>query len=89
MDNIIVLCPHCDIYIFIEKLNCCIFRHAVLISTKNQINPHTSKEDCDNLISQNLILGCGKPFKIIKYGEKITAEICEYIDRYFNRSKSV
>jgi len=79
MDNIIVICPHCNVYVFIEKLNCCIFRHAILKSTSIQINPHASKEECDKLISQDLILGCGKPFRIIIDGEKIIVEICEYV----------
>ena len=30
-----------------------------------------AKNECENLISNNLIYGCGKPFKIIKNSENI------------------
>jgi hypothetical protein len=45
------------------------------------INIHgISKEICDSLFSQNLIYGCGKPFKIdINSGETYNVIICEYI----------
>jgi hypothetical protein len=44
------------------------------------MNPHESKENCDSLIKNNLIYGCGKPFKII-YNEEgaLVAVVCEYI----------
>jgi hypothetical protein len=29
-ENIIVICPTCKEPVLIEKLNCCIFRHAIL-----------------------------------------------------------
>ena len=76
----IIKCPHCNDYIFIEELNCKIFRHGVFISNSKQIDPHSPKEECDFFISNKMIYGCGKPFKII--GDKeddLKAEICEYI----------
>jgi hypothetical protein len=79
--ELIVKCPHCDEYIIIEKLNCCIFRHAVYINTQKQINPHTPQDICEQLVKDKLILGCGKPFKIIvdvNDDDKITTEICDY-----------
>ena len=78
-ETIIVVCPNCNEFIIIEKLNCCIFRHAVFKETGIQIDPHSSKDVCEQLLNNNLILGCGKPFKIIVEGEKINVEICEYI----------
>ena len=74
----IVKCPHCDEEILIEELNCCIFRHGVL---KNgiQIDPHASKELCDYYIRENLIYGCGKPFKLIINDNKLESVICDYI----------
>jgi hypothetical protein len=78
-ETIIVMCPNCNEFIIIEKLNCCIFRHAVCKETGIQIDPHSSKDVCEQLLNNNLILGCGKPFKIIVDGEKIKVEICEYI----------
>jgi hypothetical protein len=78
--DLIVTCPHCNEFILIEKLNCKIFRHGILKETGIQINPHASKEDCDNYIKDNLIYGCGKPFLIIENKKnKFEAVICDYI----------
>lgn len=78
--DIVVECPHCKDPIIIEKLNCRIFRHGTLISNGQQINPHESKETCDNLVQNNLIYGCSKPFQIIENEEgTLVAVICEYI----------
>lgn len=84
IDNIYFFeCPHCDLLIEVEKneINCKIFRHAVLKDSGQQINPHASKIDCDNLFSKNLVYGCAKPFKILlnENGIPITAVICDYI----------
>jgi hypothetical protein len=71
-----VECPHCGIYIEIEKINCNIFRCGVYKSNIKQcINPHSSKKECDELKEKDLIYGCGKPFTI--KNEK--AIICDYI----------
>ena len=79
-NEFIVKCPHCDQFIIIEKLNCCIFRHAIYINTQKQINPHTPQDICEQLIKDNLIFGCGKPFRIIICDDdKLTTEICDYI----------
>ena len=75
----IITCPHCSNYIIIEKLNCGIFRHGVLISNGNQIDPHTNKEMCDYYINNKKIYGCGKPYQVIKEGEEYKVIICEYI----------
>ena len=75
----IIKCPHCNDYIFIEELNCKIFRHGVLINNGKQIDPHSSKEECDFFISNKLIYGCGKPFKIEKIGQIYEAFLCDYI----------
>lgn len=74
---IIVQCPHCenDIFIMRSEINCAIFRHAVLKSNNQQINPHAPKEECEYLINNNMIYGCGKPFRIVN--DK--AIICDYI----------
>ena len=51
----------------------------------SQINPHMKKELCEQLIKNNLIYGCGKPFKLtIKRDNsnnsiKYILEKCEYI----------
>ena len=45
--NIVVECPHCKEPVLIEKINCCIFRHASFKNTGQQIGPHTEKKLCD------------------------------------------
>jgi hypothetical protein len=76
--NLIVNCPNCNIPVLIAELNCRIFRHGVLKSNNNQINPHASKEECEYYIKNDLMYGCGKPFKILE-GNDFKTEICEYI----------
>jgi len=75
----VVICPHCKESIIIEEINCAIFRHAVLKINNQQINPHSSKDICDDLIEKKLIYGCGKPFQLIKKDNKLEAIICDYI----------
>lgn len=77
--NLIITCPHCNDPILIDQLNCKIFRHGVLKINGEQINPHSSKSECDNYITNNLIYGCGKPFIIIETGDNYKVEICDYI----------
>ena len=77
--NLIITCPHCNNPVLIEQLNCKIFRHAVLKNTNQQINPRASKDECNKYISNDLVYGCGKPFKIIEYNQQYKAEICDYI----------
>jgi hypothetical protein len=76
----IILCPHCKEYIEIEKINCGIFRHGVLISNGVQIHPHSSEELCNYYIQNNKIFGCGKPFQIIFTSQNnYEIIICGYI----------
>jgi DNA-directed RNA polymerase subunit RPC12/RpoP len=77
--DLVILCPNCNEFILIEKLNCCIFRHAFFIASGKQIDPHSPKSYCNYLIQNNLIYGCGKPFKIVKKLNKYDAIICDYI----------
>jgi len=76
-------CPHCDATILIEPedINCGIFRHGVYKFYENtpQMDPHSSKEICDKAVAENLIYGCGKPFKIILKDNKFVIEVCDYI----------
>ena len=72
-------CPNCKEYIIIEKLNCGIFRHGVFKIDGNQINPHASKIECDFYSNNQIIHGCGKPFKITFVDDKFIVEICDYI----------
>ena len=79
LTNFIVCCPHCSQPILIEQLNCGIFRHAMMKSTGQQIDPHSPKPVCDSLVENNQIYGCGKPFKITMEGTVPRIEVCEYI----------
>lgn len=90
-DNVYVFnCPHCDMFVQVEKnqVNCHIFRHAYLVNKLSngqiqllgQIGPHTPKAQCDQLIKEERIVGCGRPFKFVKQDNgEYRAEICGYI----------
>lgn len=71
-------CPHCDenIIILQKDINCGIFRHGVFKNSMVQLNPHASKDECDRVLKENLIYGCGKPFRIT-HDKKLI--ICDYI----------
>lgn len=71
----IIECPHCHLLVSIIEINCKIFRHGIYKNNGLQMNPHASKEECDKLISQDLIYGCGKPF----YYDGNEVKKCDYI----------
>jgi hypothetical protein len=70
----IAICPWCDVPMIIYKENCCIFRHATY-KNGQEVDPHLSKDECDRIVRENLVYGCGKPFRIVNR----IAEKCEYI----------
>lgn len=76
-DYIIIKCPHCldEVLVMRNEINCTIFRHGVLKSNFQQMNPHAPKSECHSLSENNLIYGCGKPFKIVND----MAVECDYI----------
>jgi len=81
-EYIIFNCPHCDtpIQVYLNELNCHIFRHGIMKDTHTQINPHLNKDECDRLYTGGLIYGCGKPFQLVKNDKnQYVAVICEYI----------
>ncbi len=75
----IVICPHCKESVIIEELNCGIFRHGVKKKNGKQLNPHLSREKCEEYVQNNWIYGCGKPFQVVKSGEEMQAVVCDYI----------
>ena len=78
--DIVIICPHCQMSVLIEKLNCRIFRHGTLKHNGQQMNPHANKEECDYVFTNKMINGCGKPFQIIvNEKNEYIAIICEYI----------
>lgn len=86
-DSILITCPHCETLISLIKnqINCAIYRHGICKETFQQMDPHASKEECDNLVKNNKIYGCGKPFKLFPNKNHINGiieyyvEKCEYI----------
>jgi hypothetical protein len=50
-------------------------------SNYEQVNPHASKEECEMLLSKDLVYGCCNPFKLILDSDciPIFAEKCEWI----------
>jgi hypothetical protein len=48
-------------------------------TTMQQMDPHLPKADCDRLTINGLIIGCGKPFKLVKNNEEYIAIKCDYI----------
>jgi len=74
-----IKCPHCSIMIEIVELNCKIFRCGVYKSNNEQINPHLPKTECDVLVKNDSIYGCGKPFCIINDAAPFIVEKCDYI----------
>tara|TARA_B100001093_G_C26637092_1_gene931451 strand:- start:736 stop:981 length:246 start_codon:yes stop_codon:yes gene_type:complete len=81
MDNLILKCPHCNDYVLIYKkeFNCKIFRHAYYRDSYKQIDPHMKKDICIKLLKEDLIYGCGKPFKLIEHNNEYILEKCDYI----------
>ena len=65
-------CPHCDMTCFVKKedIKCTIFRHAVFKNNHEFVPPHSPKEECDRWVREDLIYGCGKPFKFD--GDRVT-----------------
>jgi hypothetical protein len=73
----VIKCPHCGILIEVVELNCRIFRCGIYKHNYTQINPHLPKKDCEELVLNNSIYGCGKPFRI---PESSTEPVeCDYI----------
>lgn len=78
MADLYIQCPHCDDYLMLNEnhLNCRIFRHGVFKSTLKPINPHATREICEQLKKTDQIFGCGKPFLLRPPSNM--AEKCSY-----------
>ena len=75
---IYLACPHCQGSVIVAKteLACRIFRHGIIKETGQQMDPHTPKSICEDLVSQDKIRGCGKPFQVDECNNTV---ICDYI----------
>lgn len=80
MEELIVVCPNCNEFVFVKEINCGIFRHAAMKDSGEQIDPHSTKEKCEDLKKRDLIYGCGKPFRIsVSDNGEINIQTCDYI----------
>jgi hypothetical protein len=76
----IFVCPHCndELVVLENEINCKVFRHAIYKNWK-QVNPHASKTVCDQLVTENKVYGCCRPFELIKSTDgKWEIKSCEY-----------
>jgi hypothetical protein len=48
-------------------------------SDYKQIPPHLPKVECDKLVAEDKIYGCGKPFQLVLVEGEWKPVICEYI----------
>lgn len=77
--QIFVNCPHCGGGIVVLEVNCTIFRHAAFRSNGEQIPSHSTQQNIESWRMNNLIMGCGGPFKVVKnLDNEWVAEICNY-----------
>ena len=70
-------CPHCMLLCQVPRseIRCTIFRHAVFKRDSRFVDPHASKETCNEWLKNDLVYGCTKPFKF----DGNTVEKCDYI----------
>jgi ethanolamine ammonia-lyase large subunit len=75
-------CLHCQepFVVAHHEFNCRILRHGVFRHNLQPIHPHSSKDECDKLVSDGVIYGCGKPLQIVdSSGGGYQVIICDYI----------
>ena len=70
-----IKCPHCSQTLWIDQINCGIFRCGVYKQTFEQIPPHLIETECNQIREEGLVYGCAKPFRY----DGITVSICDYI----------
>ena len=68
-------CPHCHQHLWIEEINCGIFRCGVYKDTFEPLPPHFTQNECTRVRDEGIIYGCAQPFRFD--GTHVT--ICEYI----------
>jgi len=85
-EYIVFKCPHCQgdentqdgILVYLKEINCAIFRHGVYKDSGKQMPPHAPKEECDRLAKEDKIIGCGKPYEIVKINGEYKIQKCGY-----------
>jgi len=43
------------------------------------MKPHSSEELCNQVVEEDLIYGCGKPFQIVQENDCLIVKKCGYI----------
>ncbi len=74
---LIIQCPHCELYVEIEQINCGIFRHGAYAMINNvivQLPPHAAPAECSKAF-----YGCGKPFRLALENGNLIAIKTDYI----------
>ena len=76
-DTFYLACPHCKLLCQIPRseIRCTIFRHGNFKDNMEFVPPHAPKDICDFWVSNDLIYGCGKPFKF----DGKSVYLCGYI----------
>lgn len=80
--EIIFNCPHCNDIVIVNEseLNCRIFRHAYFKNSFRQIDPHSPKTICEQLVKDGLVYGCAGPFRINgPIDGQYIPSVCDYI----------
>lgn len=76
-------CVHCgEPFVIKERdFNCRILRHGVMRADGRPINPHAPRVECERLVREGLIWGCGKPMRIVATAGEggWQVEACDYI----------
>jgi hypothetical protein len=68
IQNIFILCPHCQETIVIDPIACGTTIHGALLTSKGyiQLDPHSSRETCEQHITTPNFKGCGKRILIVE-----------------------
>jgi len=72
----IITCPNCALPLYIEAVQCGIFRCGVFRSNGEPIPPHAPQTECEYYVNNQLIYGCGSPFQFNGVDAPV---ICDYI----------
>ena len=75
-------CPYCGggVQVLKNQVACKIFRHGSYKQPNNPpIPPHLPKDQCDELVRDNKVNGCAKPFLFVFNTEGNYVEKCGYI----------
>jgi hypothetical protein len=80
--SLILNCPHCNEFIIVhhEEIQCGIFRHGIYTNNLEPVDPHLSQKQCESLVMQKMIYGCGKPFQLFfDSSNNPYTQKCDYI----------